>query len=92
MKTDIEAIKLESIRKGLMAAVVTTAVLLAIIWMPELLDRLNLRRTGKAQQTDRGVRQSNDYGVGDGARTSSDQAVSDAAATGPAPTAPPGAA
>ncbi|KAJ1726831.1 hypothetical protein LPJ61_004932 [Coemansia biformis] len=50
MKTDIEAIKLESIRKGMVAAVITTLVLLAIIWAPELLDRVGLRRKGKSRE------------------------------------------
>ncbi|KAJ2161114.1 hypothetical protein GGF46_001703 [Coemansia sp. RSA 552] len=40
MKTEIETVKLESIRRGLLAAVVTTLVLLAILWGPELLENL----------------------------------------------------
>ncbi|KAJ2668094.1 hypothetical protein IWW42_005469 [Coemansia sp. RSA 1085] len=53
MKTDIETIKLESIRRGLLAAVVTTLALLAIIWGPELLDKLNLRRqSSEGRSTD----------------------------------------
>ncbi|KAJ1856696.1 hypothetical protein GGH12_002883 [Coemansia sp. RSA 1822] len=47
MKTDIETIKLESIRRGLLAAVVTTMALLAIIWGPELVSKLNMRRRQK---------------------------------------------
>ncbi|KAJ2148986.1 hypothetical protein J3F82_004607 [Coemansia sp. RSA 637] len=47
MKTDIETIKLESIRRGLLAAVITTMALLAIIWGPELVSKLNTRRRQK---------------------------------------------
>ncbi|KAJ2451793.1 hypothetical protein EV183_003389 [Coemansia sp. RSA 2336] len=52
MKTDIETIKLESIRRGLLAAVITTLALLAIIWGPELLDKLNLRRQLQGRSND----------------------------------------
>ncbi|KAJ2314194.1 hypothetical protein IWW54_001049, partial [Coemansia sp. RSA 2705] len=52
MKTDIETIRLESIRRGLLAAVVTTLALLTIIWGPELIEKLNLRRRLKGQRTD----------------------------------------
>ncbi|KAJ2805004.1 hypothetical protein H4R21_001422, partial [Coemansia helicoidea] len=75
MKTDIEAIKLESIRKGMLAAVVTTAVLLVIIWSPELLDRFSLRRAGRARQPGRDASQGEDREVGSGARASPGQAV-----------------
>ncbi|KAJ2767772.1 hypothetical protein IWQ56_003198, partial [Coemansia nantahalensis] len=74
MKTDIEAIKLESIRKGMLAAVVTTAVLLVIIWSPELLDRFSFRRAGRARQPGRDASQGEDREVGSGARASPGQA------------------
>ncbi|KAJ1986940.1 hypothetical protein GGI25_006168 [Coemansia spiralis] len=43
MKTDVEAVRLESIRRGLLAAVVTTLVLVGIVWAPELVKRLKDR-------------------------------------------------
>ncbi|KAJ2808830.1 hypothetical protein H4R20_000611, partial [Coemansia guatemalensis] len=55
MKTDIEAVKLESIRRGLLAAVITTLSLLAIIWGPDLLHELNMQRKGKGEDTDESV-------------------------------------
>ncbi|PIA14108.1 hypothetical protein COEREDRAFT_82935 [Coemansia reversa NRRL 1564] len=55
MKTDIEAVKLESIRRGLLAAVITTLSLLAIIWGPELLHELNMQRKGKGDHTGESV-------------------------------------
>ncbi|KAJ2821047.1 hypothetical protein IWW50_004805, partial [Coemansia erecta] len=48
MKTDIETVKLESIRRGLMAAVVTTLALMTIIWGPELLEKLKPHGQPKA--------------------------------------------
>ncbi|KAJ1860687.1 hypothetical protein LPJ73_001275 [Coemansia sp. RSA 2703] len=47
MKTDIEAVKLESIRRGLVTAVLTTVFLSALIWTPDLLQKL---RDGSARK------------------------------------------
>ncbi|KAJ1719805.1 hypothetical protein LPJ53_005486, partial [Coemansia erecta] len=52
MKTDIEAVKLESIRRGLVTAVLTTLFLTALIWTPELLQRLREGGTGKKKDAD----------------------------------------
>ncbi|KAJ1789313.1 hypothetical protein LPJ59_005367 [Coemansia sp. RSA 2399] len=49
MKTDVEAIRLESIRHGLLAAVVTTLVLVGIVWAPELIAQLR-ERDSQARQ------------------------------------------
>ncbi|KAJ1936610.1 hypothetical protein GGF37_005540, partial [Kickxella alabastrina] len=40
MKTDIEAIKLDSIRRGLITAVVTTLFVTALIWAPDILENM----------------------------------------------------
>ncbi|KAJ1642759.1 hypothetical protein LPJ64_005412, partial [Coemansia asiatica] len=40
MKTGIEAIKLESIRRGLVTAVLTAVIITVIIWAPEIVSRL----------------------------------------------------
>ncbi|KAJ2777374.1 hypothetical protein GGI15_004528 [Coemansia interrupta] len=53
MKTDIEAVKLESIRRGLVTAVLTTLFLTALIWTPDLLKRL--RDGGAGKNKDAGV-------------------------------------
>ncbi|KAJ2556456.1 hypothetical protein EV175_001988 [Coemansia sp. RSA 1933] len=51
MKTDVEAIRLESIRHGLLAAVVTTLVLVGIVWAPELLKQLRERDSQARQRS-----------------------------------------
>ncbi|KAJ2081356.1 hypothetical protein H4R24_002415 [Coemansia sp. RSA 988] len=79
MKTDIEAVKLESIRRGLLAAVITTLSLLAIIWGPDLLHELNMRRKGKGEIADESVNGAELTGVDLGnqrSRASASSAVS----------------
>ncbi|KAJ2563374.1 hypothetical protein IW140_006134, partial [Coemansia sp. RSA 1813] len=49
MRTDVEANRLESIRHGLLAAVVTTLVLVGIVWAPELIKQLR-ERDSQARQ------------------------------------------
>ncbi|KAJ2719627.1 hypothetical protein GGI07_005093 [Coemansia sp. Benny D115] len=46
MKTDIEAIKLESIRRGLLTAVLTTLFLGALLWTPDLVQGVRDRASG----------------------------------------------
>ncbi|KAJ2692696.1 hypothetical protein GGH99_001559 [Coemansia sp. RSA 1285] len=50
MKTSVEAIRLESIRHGLLAAVVTTLVLVAIVWAPDLIRQLRERDSQTRQR------------------------------------------
>ncbi|KAJ2869362.1 hypothetical protein GGI22_000314, partial [Coemansia erecta] len=64
MKTDVEAIRLESIRHGLLAAVVTTLVLVGIVWAPELVRQLR-ERDSQARQ--RGIKSREDSGGADSA-------------------------
>ncbi|KAJ2888926.1 hypothetical protein GGI21_006669 [Coemansia aciculifera] len=47
MKTDIEAIKLGSIRRGLITVVLTAMFLSAIFWGPHITHRVKSRRQGK---------------------------------------------
>ncbi|KAJ2654738.1 hypothetical protein IWW48_005932 [Coemansia sp. RSA 1200] len=53
MKTSVEAIRLESIRHGLLAAVVTTLVLVAIVWGPDLIRQLRERDSQTRQRGSR---------------------------------------
>ncbi|KAJ1901565.1 hypothetical protein LPJ66_000699 [Kickxella alabastrina] len=58
MKTDIEAIKLDSIRRGLITAVVTTLFVTALIWAPDILEnmknksKLGVKAGGSADGSD----------------------------------------